>query len=141
MAEIPANITGATVADADAYATDRGYADWLALDDATEKPQALTRAWDYLESLDWSDDTFVNGLPDRIKTAHVILGIYEGETPGILKPKVTRANYLKRKSMGKGAISKEYFNNAPSIDRFPMIDRLLSDYIASSGINVKLVRG
>lgn len=141
MAEIPSDITGATVAEVTAYAAERGVTSWAALASDDLRSQALVRAWDYLESLDWMDDAFSDGLPDRVKTAHILFSIEEGESVGILAPTVTREDYIKRDGLGKGSLVTEYFQGAQVGTAFPNINRLISTYLLSSGMNMRVVRG
>jgi len=130
--------TQATYSQADTYFTARGAALWTGTND--EKTQALQRAWDYFRTLNWIDDVFALEQPDDITNAHILLGLEELKTAGVLTPALTRDDYLISKSFGRGALSKEYRPGAPVFKRFKGVDMLLAPYITSS-MNIRVERG
>ena len=129
-----------TYAEADTYFQARGTSAWVGLD--AVKSQALQRAWDYMGTLNWIEDIFVDYVeqPDDIKNAHILLALEELIDPGILTPSLTQENYISKKGIGSGVITKEYRSDAPVFKRFRGVDMLLAPYILSSA-NIRIERG
>lgn len=132
----------ATIQDADTYLSYRGYNDWVDADDDDLKNQALQRAWDWLEVLDWFDGVFDDGLPDKIKNAQILAAYEEWKSPNCLNPVLTPDNYLLDKNVA-GVIIKTYRPNAPVKNRYLNIESLLNPYLRnrSSNAAVELLRG
>ena len=116
--------TQATYVQADTYFAARGVASWAGTND--EKTQALQRAWDYFRTLNWINDVFALEQPDDITNAHILLGLEELKSVGVLTPALTRDDYLISKSFGRGALSKGYRPGAPVFKRFKGVDMLLA---------------
>lgn len=130
--------TQATFAQADTYFTARGVTAWTGENEV--KTQALQRAWDYFRTLNWIEEVFTIEQPDDITNAHILLGLEELKSAGVLTPATTQDDYLISKSFGRGALSKEYRPGAPVFKRFKGVDMLLAPYVVSS-VNIRVERG
>jgi len=128
-----------TAAEADTYHAARGNDTWTGTE--TVKTQALQRAWDYMKTLPWVEESFTIEVeqPDDITNAHILLALEELKDPGVLTPALTRDDYVSSKGIG-GAIDKTYRSNAPAWKRFRGVEMLLSPYITSRA-NIRLERG
>jgi hypothetical protein len=103
-----------------------------------QKESALIKAFDYLMVQDWSPETFMLDIPDRIKQAQCVGAAKELASPGVLQ--ADKENNIKRKRI-EGAIDTEYFSkNLESGTVFTEIQNLIKPYIISKSISTSKQR-
>jgi hypothetical protein len=156
-------VTGAnslvSLADADAYHSDRANASWDGSDEVRQA--ALVKATDYIQQkytgcwkgelirydqpLDWPRQGITDGvltiqyneIPARLKAAVCELAL-EALT-GTLNPTLARGGLVKREKVD--VIEVEYMDGASGTTKRPAIDGLLKPFLLfSSAINAKAIR-
>lgn len=143
-----------SVADADAYHSDRGNAAWTGTN--AVKQSALIRATDYIEQkyaerwqgcradedqdLSWPragisgiDDDFI---PKELKQAVALLALEALSAD--LNPNLDQSSAIKREKTD--VLETEYFEAAIGTTSRPAISGLLRRYLNGTGINAKVVR-
>lgn len=130
-----------TAAEMDAYELD--YFGATGTETTAFKEAALRRAWVYLKSLNWlsdapfpvftTDDPPAGTIPDDVKLAQALLGIYETDNPNALQPSLIPSQ---QKVLNKvGEIGWEV-TGASGVNSqraaVTMVDDLLKPYLAGS---------
>lgn len=138
-----------TVAEADAYAAARLWADWIG--DEPAKAAALLRSQTYFASTynaRWATEWDNADAPERVKYAIIEGARRELVAAGSLNPDYDPAGTIKKERKKVGPLEKELEYAVPQSvydarPVFGMIDSLLSGLLASTGaaMNFRVVRG
>lgn len=136
-----------TVAEADAYATLRGWTDWTGVD--AVKTAALRRGQDYIAGVGngrWATDWPNDDAPAEVKNAIIEAARRELVSPGSLSPDYVASKVLKREKKKVGPLEKELeyaeATSAGSVrPNIAIIDQLLSGLLrAAGGASVDILR-
>jgi hypothetical protein len=144
-----------SVAEANAYHTDRGNSVWTG-DDAV-KQAALIKATDFIQQkygcqwkgykvdpirqpLDWPragiDYVDYQTIPEKLKNAVCELALEALSEE--LNPSLERGGAVKREKVD--VVEVEYMDSASSTTKRPAIDGMLREYLSRSGFNIPVVR-
>lgn len=135
-----------TVAEADAYASARGWANWT----GSDKEAALRRGQDFIASAynsRWATEWVNDEAPDAVKYAIIEAARRELVAPGSLNPDYDPSAMVTKERSKVGPIEEEFTYARPqnAFDARPVvgpIDALLSGLLASSGaaMNFRITR-
>lgn len=132
-----------TPSEADAYATLRGWGDWIGADSV--KAAAIRRSQDYIAgeyNKRWVDEWPNDEAPDGVKFAIIEGARRELVKPGSLAPDLKRGGLIDE--VGAGSARVKFAQNAPADTTFTTINNKLNGLVRSVARGVtfgRAVRG
>lgn len=126
-----------TLDEADAYHDERANSGWVNYGD-DDKEAALIRAYDYLSTLNWKENTFITETPEAVKKAHCEAALREIVAPGCLMPDLTKEDYVLSETVD--VLNTTYANRKPGTQH-TKIKKLIKNYLkGGSGSSIEIIR-